>query len=239
MVDPGKVEGAKLKELFTQLINNQTIISMNLVGTGFGRLTCITGLKQESKQDYLLVDMPDGFMEAAAKDNACHLRFNFNGPDHLEYIFNTACGIPLGRDLQIPFPDHVERLQRRKNFRIDTPPGTRMVFRSKKLKGVIDLINISLGGTYGVLVQHNLKDARGPVMKVDQRLYHISIIFPADSERGQQAVAIKKAEVRRIEHDKDNKLYKYAFEFMDIDKNENKKLTLSIYHIQREQLKRR
>ena len=239
MNDPGKIQGDKLDALFSELILKKTIISIYVVGTGFERLTCVIAIEGNSGNRYLLIDRPDGFGRAAGQGEPWNLRFNFNGSDHLEYIFNTRGGEYSERALKIPFPEYVERLQRRKDFRILTRPGSKLLFASKKLKGVVDLINISLGGAFGVLRKHNQKDLSGPLFAVDQQLYKIGLIFPADKELDEQVVVINKAEVRRIEHDKERKLYKYAFEFMEIDKHQKLKLTQAIYHIQRQYLKNR
>ena len=239
MNDPGKIQGPKLEVLFNELIRQKTIISVAVVGTGFERLTCIVGTELNCNGGCLLIDRPDGFSQAVERDGRWNLRFNFNGPDQLEYIFNTRGGEFCNSNLKIPFPDFVERLQRRKDFRILTLPGTKMIFADKKAKGVIDLINISLGGAFGVLRKHNQKGLTGSLLSVDQRLFKIGLIFPADKERDQQTVVIDKAEVRRVEHDKENKRYKYAFQFTDVDKDQKQKLTQAIYHIQRQFLKNR
>lgn len=239
MPDPGKIQGPKLNALFAALIKDKTIIGLHVVGTDFQRLTCITAIEHAPGGSCLMVDRPDGFFEAAENDEPLKLRFNFHGPDQLEYIFGTSGGAGQGHNLKIPFPDHVERLQRRKNFRINTPLGTRLLFASAKLKGEIDLINISLGGAFGVLTEHNRKNLQNALFKIDQRLYKIRIIFPADKIMQKQSVLIHKAEVRRIEQDKKRKLYKYAFEFVTIDKDNAEKLTRAIYHIQRQFLQNR
>lgn len=239
MPDPGKIQGPKLDVLFEALIKGKTIISMQVVGKDFQRLTCVTSIEHTPNGNYLMVDRPEGFSQAVGNDESMKLLFNFNGTDHLEYMFGTSGGSVNGRELKIPFPEHVERLQRRKNFRIDTLPGTKLVFASSKLKGRIDLINISLGGAFGVLIKHNQKDLRGSLFKKDQRLYRVHIVFPGHKTMDEQLVVIKKAQVRRIEHDKERKLYKYAFEFMTVDKDNAQKLTQAIYHIQRHFLKNR
>ncbi len=239
MNDPGKIQGTKLDALFDELILRKTIISIYFVGTGFERLTCVIAIAHNEGGKYLLVDRPDGFSQSAGQSEPWNLRFNFNGPDHLEYIFSTRGGEYSDRFLKIPFPEYVERLQRRKDFRILTFPGTKLLFTSRKLKGVIDLINISLGGAFGVLRKHNQKDLRGSLFAVGHPLYKIGLIFPGDKELDEQVVVINKAEVRRIEHDKARRLYRYAFEFMEIDKQQKQKLTRAIYHIQRQYLKNR
>jgi c-di-GMP-binding flagellar brake protein YcgR len=233
MTDPGKIEGLKIEALFESLIADKTIISMHVAGTDFQRLTCITAVERTSDGHQFSVDCPEGFSQAIASSETLNLRFNFNGRDHLEYIFSTSGGSRLGRELKVPFPDFVERLQRRKNFRIDVMPGTRMIFSSGKIKGQIELINISLGGAYGLLGKHNQKNLTGSLFKSNQRLYKVRIVFPADKMVDEQTVIIRKAEVRRIERDRERKHYKYAFEFMTIDKENLQELTKAIYHIQR------
>jgi hypothetical protein len=239
MGEAGKVQGEKLSELFNALVAKRVIISMNVVGAGFDRLTCITGITKDADGSCLLVDPPDDFEEAAAVKDLWHLRFNFNGPDQLEYIFSTRGGKFCDQGLKIPFPEHVERLQRRRNFRVNTLTGTQMHFKLKKIHGIIDLINVSLGGVYGVLTKHNFKFMRGPVLKMDQQVYDVSLVFPGDRDRPGHTVYVKKAEVKRVEHDQDRGFYRYAFEFKEIVKEEQTKLTQVIYNLQRWYLQRR
>jgi c-di-GMP-binding flagellar brake protein YcgR len=239
MLDPGKVQGEQLVELFQHLIDHRTILSMSVVGTAFERLTCVTRIDAENGQSYVCVDMPDGFKVAAGRAEYCRLRFNFNGPDQLEYIFNTAGGAYLGREIKIPFPEFVERLQRRKHFRILTPPGTRLLFKQDKLHVIISLINVSMGGAFGALVKHSARKISGPILAVDQQIYGMGIIFPADEEIDEKIVIVKRAQVRRMERDIQKDLYKYAFEFMEIAPRERYKLTECIYRLQRQFLQRR
>lgn len=239
MAEAGKVQGEKLTELFNELVAKRIIISMNVIGAGFDRLTCITGITKDADGSCLLVDPPDDFEEAAAIKDLWQLRFNFNGPDNLEYIFSTRGGKFSEQGLKIPFPDHVERLQRRRNFRVNTLTGTQMHFKLKKIQGVIDLINVSLGGVYGVLTKHNFKFMRGPVLKTDQQVYDVKIVFPGDQDRPGNTVYVKKAEVKRVEHDQDRGYYRFAFEFDEMEKEEQSKLTQVIYDLQRWYLQRR
>lgn len=238
MSDAGKIQGEKLTDLFRQVIDRKTIMSMHVVGTGFERLATIIGIVAEQKNNFLIVDRPKGFTEAA-KQLPWHLRFNFNGPDRLEYIFDTEGGESAGTDLKVPFPDFVERLQRRKNFRINTPVGSRLMFSAGELKGTIKLINISAGGAFGVLFRHNAKAVKGSVLSKDQVVGNIAIDLPADKNTENRLIIIRRAEVRRIEHDPVKKMYRYAFEFTDIEKEEKKKLVQSIYYLQRQYLQRR
>ena len=239
MGDTGKVQGQKLVELFNYLIEKQVIISMQLMGSDFERLTCVTGIKQSPDGNRLCIDRPGGFVDEAAKLRDVNLRFNFNGPDRLEYIFTTQGVKHQGRELETPFPPFVERIQRRKDFRMQTAPGTRMLIKEEKLHAILDLGNVSLGGAFGVLRKHNLKNFKGPIFQVDQSITNAGIIVPATKDFQELVIIIKKAEVRRIEHDKTNNRYRYAFEFKALAGKEHHKLTQSIYHFQRLFLQRR
>ena len=239
MADAAKVQGLKLYGLFNELIAKRVIISISVVGAEYDRLTCITGLQQDGDGQFLIIDPPDDFHEAAKKSNEWHLHFNFNGPDKLEYIFSTRGGDIGPQGLRIPFPRHVERLQRRRNFRVATLTGTQLHFKLKKIQGVFDLINVSLGGVYGVLVKHNFKFIRRPVLKQDQTIERISLVFPNHEDQPGKRIRIKKAMVKRVEHDQEGEFYRYAFEFKEMEREERNALTQVIYDLQRWHLQHR
>lgn len=238
MVDRGRIDGEKLIALFKEVIEKKIILSMHLVGSQYDRLTYILGIDQ-GNQPFLIVDNPDGIRKAAAESEPWHLRFNFNGPDKLEYIFETKGGEIKGRDLHIPLPEYADRIQRRNNFRIDTPVGSEINFTCNGEKCVIALINISLGGAYGALVKPKTKNINKQLLNKNQRLYRLNLHIPADEDFEKQNITIRKAQVLRVEHDKEKQIHKYALEFMVVDPKEEKKLTRSIYHIQRKILQRR
>ncbi len=239
MAETAKLQEQKLIDLFNYLIEKRVIISLQVVDADFERLTCVTQIRREADGPWLQIDMPEGFQAVAFKHGSMHLRFNFNGPDQLEYIFTTRGGYVKGRDLHLPFPEYVERVQRRKNFRMPTPIGTKMMFRTERGPAVLSLINISLGGILGALVKPAAKDLQGSLLAMGQTIQHAGIIVPPDSDTEELIIIIHKMEVRRIEHDTERNIYRYAFEFKEIQPNENKKLTQAIYHFQRVFLQRR
>lgn len=239
MGDAVKVEGLKLVELFKEMVKKKVIISMHVVGAEIDRLTCITGLMESEEDQCLFIDPPDDFKEAAGNKKRWHLRFNFNGPDHLEHLFSTRCGTLSKQGLKVPFPEYVERLQRRRYFRVDTLTGSEMHFRMKKVQGVIHLINISEDGAYGVLVKHNFKFIRGSVLKMEQHVHDVRMLFPGDEDTPEETIHVKRAEVVRVKHDKERGFYRYAFKFKDLEKKERDRLIQVIYALQRKYLRRR
>jgi c-di-GMP-binding flagellar brake protein YcgR len=239
MTQAAPLRGTKILDLFNGLIEKKVIVSLNVVGSGFDRLTCITGLTADATGHHLLVDPPDDFASAAADNDRWHLRFSFVGPDHVEYRFSTQGGARCRQGLKIPFPDCVERMQRRGDFRVNAGTGAKIYFKLKTIEGVIDLINVSLGGAYGVLVRHNLKFMRGAVLKADQPVQDVRMVFPGDMHQSQNTVFVKQVDVKRIEYDQERRLYRYAFAFQEMESDEKKKLTQIIYILQRSYLQRR
>ncbi len=240
MAELDKVEGNKIDALFDQVIKKQVIVSMFMVGTDYERLTCITDTQQDSQgRQLLIIDMPEGFPSAAKKVTSLTLKFNFNGPDRVEHIFTTRGGSHSGNEIRVPFPEFVERVQRRKNFRMETPIGTRLLLKIEKTHAIISLINVSMGGAYGVLVKHNVRALEGSLLRENQVIHNLGILVPECDDWDEKVIIIERAIVRRIEHDRQKKLYKYAFEFTDIQPSEEHKLTKAIYDFQRKFLKRR
>lgn len=238
-MEPERIRGAKMIELFRRLAASKTIISMLIIGSGFERLTCITDVKEDGKENEIVVDLPNGFKDAAKNQKSLRLNFNFNGPDKLEYLFATQGGRYTDNELRLPLPDYVERLQRRKDFRMRAPVGTQMHFQIKQLQSTLNLINISLGGALGELKVKSKTVSKRPALKERQPVFKIRLIFPGQNSNEEQVVSIQKAEVVRIEKDENTHKYKYALRFLYMDRDEKQKLTEHIYRIQREYLKRK
>jgi hypothetical protein len=239
MVETARIEGKKLTELFQQLIYSKTIISMHVVGTDFERLTCIVSVQDGPDAKAIVVDSPNDIRQALSKVGTWRLRFVFIGPERVEHVFETVGGEHVAEGLRLPFPFYVERLQRRKNFRMIMPPGSHMLVTTDLIKAFVDLLNVSLGGAFGALRKHNLKGVNGPVLRLGEHIEKAGIFFPADSVIKEQVVVIQRAVVRRVEKDPEKKIFKYGFEFLEVELEQQKKLTQYLYHLQRLFLLRR
>lgn len=237
MSDPEKIQGDKLIEIFRYLVEKRVIIAMQMVDADLERLTCVTQVSEAPPS--FVVDLPEDFKISVNKADELKLRFNFNGPDRLEYLFAATGGQANHRELRLPLPEYLERIQRRKDFRMDTPVGSKLFLKIDKLHAVLGLNNISLGGAFGTLLKHNHKTLSGSLLAENQHIDNAGILIPSTEDRDEIIIIIKKIEVRRILHDLERKIYKYAFQFIEMDPREKSKLTQAIYAIQRQFLKRR
>jgi hypothetical protein len=239
MSESEKIQNKKLLKLMEQLKQNKTLLSMRLVGQGYNQLTIITDIRKNKKASFFVIDMPRNFMDAVAEIAVWKIHFEFNGLDNLKHIFTTSGGKFFGKEIQIPFPDYVERFQRRRHFRISVPFGTKLFFMSGEVQWGINLINISLSGTLGSLSRLTKKDNKELILKKGDSLKNIEIVVSSDKERSERKVKIKESVVRRAEHDWQKGLDYYAFEFLDIRRGEKKTLTKIIYDFQRLSLQRK
>lgn len=228
-----KIQGKKLFRLMEQLERDKTMLSMRLVGQNYERLTMITRIPKDKNVSFFAIDPPRDFRSTVANLGTWEIHFNFNGPDHLEYIFTTFGGKFSDNEIQINFPDYIERLQRRRYFRLSVPTGTTLFFESGQVKREINLINISMRGTLGVLNTFNGKDQKKPIFKKEDYLKNIEIVFPADIENNERKLRVIKAIIRRAEHNPQKNMDLYAFEFVSIDKDQEKMLIEIIYNLQR------
>jgi c-di-GMP-binding flagellar brake protein YcgR len=71
------------------------------------------------------------------------------------------------------------------------------------------------------------------ILNKEGYLKNLKIIFPSDTKGNKQEVKINKAITRRAEHDPQKSLDLYAFEFVSIDKDQEKMLIKIIYDLQR------
>jgi len=239
MTGAEKVQGKKLIRLIEQVQRERIMLSMRLVGHNYERLTMITRIPKDKNVSFFTIDPPRDFRNTVSKLGTWEIHFNFKGPDNLEYIFTTSGGKFYGNEIQINFPDYIERLQRRRYFRLSVPTGTKLFFESDQVQREINLINISMRGTLGLLKTFNEKDQKKPIFKTDDYLKNIEIVFPSDTKDNEQKLRIKKAIIRRAEHDPQKNMDLYAFEFVSFDKDQEKMLIQIIYNIQRSFLQRK
>ena len=90
-----------------------------------------------------------------------------------------------------------------------------------------------MSGTLGFLKTFKVKDQEKPIFNKEEYLKDLKIIFPSDSKGNKQEVKVNKAIIRRAEHDPQKNLDLYAFEFVSIDKDQEKMLIKISYDLQR------
>lgn len=226
-----------IKKVFDSLIKSKILIKLRLSGTNYEQLTVLTGFRRKLNHTFFLLGYPDGFKEAAGNRDAWEIEFEFTGPDKIPYSFSTTGGEIYQNQLCLPFPELVNRNQRRKFFRLEAPEGTVVEFVYRQSEYRAHVADISVGGALIAVVCHEEEKRHDLPFQVGDVLEDIELAFP--SESGETRVKIKKAIVVRLDQRVPDTATCCGLEFIEIEQNQVNTLTKFIYKFQRNRLRNR
>ncbi len=221
-------------DIFKQLQNDKTLIKMIVLGRQYERLTLVTGTHFKKKTPCFLIDHPEGFKQAVGNDDRCRIHFEFIGNDNLVYTFRTTGKEIIDGEIYIRFPEGINRLQRRRHFRIAPPLGTKIYIINNSIRLEMSVIDISRGGAFGAPASPYGEAQNDPVFTVGSIISDIelSVSFEEEAVR----VHIKEALVRRLVKNPITSRDNCALQFTDIEKSQEKILHELIYRFQRDTL---
>jgi c-di-GMP-binding flagellar brake protein YcgR len=101
----------------------------------------------------------------------------------------------------------------------------------------MDVINVSVGGASGVFGNFKKGTQKDLALKVGEILDDLQLEFPSKKE--DLRVHIKKCLIKRVERDPQTKRFRYALQFIEMERSQEKALIKLIYRFQREFLRRR
>lgn len=234
-----RIYGDKIIGLLELLKKERTVLKLNLLGKDYERLTIVTGLMVENKSSYFLIDYPRGFkevLEDSGPDDIHEQRmaFEYIGSDKIPFAFRTVLDRIQGRNIWVKIPEFIERIQRRKHFRIEPPIDTKILFIRDTKKHENSVLNLSLGGA---LISPLVKPTLGSRLYPGEIIRNIRLI--AHKKVFKMRIHIKKAMVRRAGKDSETGRYFYALRFMEIEKEDKKDLEKWLYKWQRVILQKR
>ena len=232
-----KIEGDNLINIFKTLKKDKTLIKMHIPSKDYECLTIITNVFPSGRKKAFMIDCPKDFYPACGGLNNIKMHFEFTGKDNLNYTFKTSGGEIHNDEIKAVFPDFIKRKQRRKDFRLHVPPGTRlhMNIDSKLLK--MTVLDVSLGGTLIALVGPMCKSENRQLFKIGECFEDIELLFPMGGKSFKSK--IKKAKIVRVVKSSFKPKNCCALQFVSIDRNEEKALTKFIYKYQQQYLRKR
>lgn len=231
-----KIQGKSRFDCIKQLQTDKTLIKMRVFNFNYEYLTIVTDIKIQNSIPYFIIDYPDGFREAVSGIDVWKILFEYTGKDQLKYNFSVSGGKFVHNEIWIKFPDYIERIQRRKNFRVTAPEGTKILFTIDSTRFAMDLINVSLGGVIGAHISMKKEIQNEPVLKNGDNLTDIELTFHSKEN---PKIHIKNGLVVRLEESTDKADYRYAIHFTDIAISEENLFTNLIYRFHRQFLRKR
>ncbi|MFZ0243756.1 MAG: PilZ domain-containing protein [Desulfobacterales bacterium] len=236
-MDYDQVTAGDIKKVLESLIKSRILIKLRLTGADYEQLTVLTGFRRKVNRRFFLLGYPEGFKEAAGNKDVWEIDFEFTGPDKIPYSFSTSGGELYQNQLCLPFPDTINRNQRRKFFRLEAPDDTTVTFVYQQSACRQRVVDISMGGALVAIVCCEDDKRNEPPFQLGDILEDVDLFFP--SVAGETRVKIKKAIVVRFDNGASTAAPCCGLEFIEVDQGQFNALTEFIYTYQRKLLRTR
>lgn len=238
MDDYGKVSAEKARQLIQFLRDKRVLIKLVLKNTGYENVSVITDIEPIDQQECFRIDCPDDFHIILQSRNRGNLSFEFNGPDKVLYTFEVPPGPDWRRgEVWIPMPAEIDRIQRRRNFRLKAPMGTELILRQLQPPLKMVVVDFSLGGLLCVVESARERIKKNLMLRRGKKLKQLELLFRNDNVTTK--IRIGEATIVRMETNPVTGYRQYALQFLCVDKNEEKSLTKVLYRMQRQMLRQR
>jgi c-di-GMP-binding flagellar brake protein YcgR len=234
------IQGDAILQLFKELQHKKIPFQVKLTNGDYEHLSHLKEIRKRLRTHYFLIEYDDDFQKATENLEDWLLSIEFTGEDGIMYEFQTKDSDVSRGMIWIKFPKTVYRYQRRSLFRLEAPHGTRLYFDVNDIRYKLLVINVSLGGTLGVLVSLTKQMEQELKLKKPLVIENVELVFPSKGEDGDESkVTIKSCQIIRQERNSQTKKFECAMEFKEITETEQKKLTELFYQWQRDYLRKR
>ncbi len=228
------IQGKEALTLIQSLKADKAFIHMTLLGADFIWTTILVDIKKKGGKKFILLDCPNAFEESISGLDQWQLLIEFHDKNKIPYEFKALGEKISGKEIWLRLPKEISRLQRRKNFRLDSPLGSFLILNLDTGQYRLDVYNISEGGSL-ITVAQDIEDTS--IFSIGQKLTDLIMEIPFKSQHWK--IFIKEAKVRRIEKQKGDGPCRYGIEFVKLGPGMKAVLKKLIYDVQRQMLKRR
>jgi c-di-GMP-binding flagellar brake protein YcgR len=240
MAEIEKIRGAAVVKLLTELKQHKIPLSIRWTADDEDYSAYITDIRKRRRTLHFLVKPEENFFDFGEPDHPSRLTFEFIDRENIKYVFDTDAAEFSQTMAWIAFPEFICRFQRRSLFRLEAPHGTRLYFTVNEARYKLLVVNVSLGGTLGVLVSLTRRMEQELAAYKSEILENAELVFPPRNKAEQgSTVRIKRWRLIRQERNPLTQKLECAVQFKEIEEAEQKKLTQLFYRWQREYLRRR
>lgn len=232
-----RIQGDKTVTVFQELQSRRIPMRFHVLGRGYERLTIVTGVESRNGRVFILVDLPNRFETDVPEWAGERIQLEFTDKDRIPHSCRTEIDHVEGDDLWLSLPGHIDRIQRRRHFRVEPPPGTRIVFPFQGRSIDAPVLNISLSGGLVISPGIGRGGAEPLVLQVGTVLYDLLLVGAMEDEKVE--VGIKSAEVIRVEKVPETKRTNFAVRFSRLNRDGQGVLDRFIYYSQRRLLRKR
>lgn len=234
-----KIQGSGVLKLIKEIKNNGMPLKMQLIKGDYECFIHVAEIRKWMEANYFIVKYNEDFRIAIDELDDLRMRFEFAGKDDVNYAFETGSEQITRNTIWLKLPETVYRYQRREHFRLEAPRGTRLNFKIIDTCFNLLVINISLGGTLGVLVSLTREMELVLQKETPNMLEFVELIFPDHNNDEDIKLTIKQSKIIRQQINPQTQRREYAIEFVEIAEDQQEQLKTLFYQWQRACLKRR
>ncbi len=240
MTEIEKIREPSLRPLFSELQADQIPLKIQLTTHDEPCLRLITEIRKHKRALHFIVKAPDNSPDLESETGHSRLLFEFTDKENIKYVFESEDWELSDGSIWVKFPEFVNRFQRRKLYRLDAPPGTRLYFNVNDIRYKLLVVNVSLGGTLGVLVSLTKEMEAELKLSNSKTLEDVELVFPSENRKhAGSIVKIKRCQIKRQKRNPITGKFECAIEFKEINESQQKNLRDLFYKWQRTYLRRR
>ena len=236
MVDADTIRGDAITAILNELVQSKTLVRIKMIGKDYEQLTLIHAIRSRKGERYFLIEHPIELQDVLTDYSGLPFQFEFTNAHGIPYTFTTLGDWMEDEEIWLRFPETIERRQQRKNFRIEVPPNTILYFSHQNQKYTLSVVNLSLGGSLGAFMRKG-GGATPMEVSVGDIIEQLKLVFRNGPLTRQ--LSILKAKVVRTEQKSTSEDMFLACEFLQMDKENERKLTEIIFELQRQILRKR
>jgi c-di-GMP-binding flagellar brake protein YcgR len=226
------IRGMKIiKHMIQNLIDSKQTSSMRIPGTQFNWITYFLQIREDENLPLILVDHVKGFEVALARGLTRKISFEFKDKLGVPCRFETIVTESGPGGIWLEFPQAIQRIERRKYFRIEAPIDSVITFSLPNGDNAAASVqNLGAGGIA-------IRFSKEGVIRVGDELKQIRLKIPGGDREAAVKFEIPDAVVKRVEKMEGGKAL-VAIEFKEISENSRKKIIACVLKIQRVGLRR-
>jgi len=227
-------------QLFRDLQADETPLTLLWPNVNDVHPAPVAEVSERGRAHHFLIDTPEVCRKLREESNLQYLVFKFTNSEDVRYVFEADSWEFFRDKVWIRLPQMVYRYQRRKLFRLEAPPGTRLYFNIEDVRCKLLVVNVSMGGTLGVLVR--LKPKMEEILRPFSAkiMQNAELIFPSkDRKKKGSIVIIEQFQLLRQNKNPVTGKFECAIKFKKVSTTERKKLKNLFYKWQRDYLRKR
>jgi c-di-GMP-binding flagellar brake protein YcgR len=226
------LSGPEIDELLFQLFTDGSLIRVSAPEHDGEYLATICEIRPQDDAFEFKLEITTAFSDQLENDAVKHIVLEFTAKDRLPHRFESQIRSIGPTGIWLHAPDRIQRYQFRSNFRIKAPHGAQFKLCIKGSDVEMTIDNISMGGAYCFCSLEHKQLVVGTT-----RLKNGVLFFTRLDDCVE--VFVKTARMKRHEIQERAGRIGVAYEFIQMETVERKKLLQQIYEFQRHYLKKR